>query len=225
MAALEYIHTYSLVHDDIPATANDLVRRGMPTTHAKYGHAIGVLAGDGLLNYAYEVASNALTKDNYEYTIEALKVISSKPGIQGMLGGQVIDVLNSGNEIDIGLLKKIHKLKTAALIQIAMMVGAILAGATKEEVKSIEEVALNIGLAFQIQDDVLDVISTDDELGKPVLSDEKNKKTTYVSIYGVEEAKKLVEEHTVRAIDTLKSLDGDNEFLVHYIEMLITRKK
>ena len=223
MAALEYIHTYSLVHDDLPAMDNDLLRRGMPTTHAKYGHAIGVLAGDGLLNYAYEVASYAINDDNYKQTVKALRVLSTKPGISGMLGGQVVDVVNTGSQIEIELLQYIHELKTSALIQIAMMVGAILAGATDDEVSKIEEIALNIGLAFQIQDDVLDVISTDEELGKPVKSDEKNLKTTYVSIYGIDKARQLVNDYSIKAIDSLKALNGDNEFLVEYIESLINR--
>jgi len=225
MSALEYIHTYSLVHDDLPAMDNDLLRRGMPTTHAKYGHAIGVLAGDGLLNYAYEVASNAFASDNYEMIIKALQVLSRKPGISGMLGGQVVDVVNSGNKVDIELLQYIHRLKTSALIQIAMMIGAILAGANDEEVNKIEECALYIGLAFQIQDDVLDVVSTDEELGKPVNSDEKNNKTTYVSIYGIDKAKELVNDYSRKAIDMLESIDGHNEFLVEYIESLINRRK
>lgn len=225
MAALEYIHTYSLVHDDLPAMDNDLLRRGMPTTHAKYGHAVGILAGDALLNYAYEVVSEAFNEENYSMVIKALKVLSKKPGITGMLGGQVVDVVNSGNVIDIELLQYIHRLKTSALIETSMMVGAILAGATDEDVKKIEECALNIGLAFQIQDDVLDVTSTDEILGKPVNSDEKNDKTTYVSIYGIDKAKILVEEYTLKAMEILEELDGKNEFLVEYIKSLINRNK
>ena len=225
MAALEYIHTYSLVHDDLPAMDNDLLRRGMPTTHAKYGHAVGILAGDALLNYAYEVVSESFNEENYSMVIKAFKILSKKPGITGMLGGQVVDVVNSGNVIDIELLQYIHRLKTSALIETSMMVGAILAGATDEDVKKIEECALNIGLAFQIQDDVLDVTSTDEILGKPVNSDEKNDKTTYVSIYGIDKAKILVEEYTLKAMEILEELDGKNEFLVEYIKSLINRNK
>ena len=226
MAALEYIHTYSLVHDDLPAMDNDVLRRGLPTTHVKYGHAMAILAGDGLLNYAFEVASSAFNKDNNtEKVIEALKVLAHKPGIYGMLGGQVIDVENTGKEIELETLQCIHRLKTSALIETSMMIGAIFAGASKDEVNSVSEVAVDIGLAFQIQDDILDVVSTDDELGKPVNSDEKNNKTTYVTLLGIDKAKEQVKEYTDRAINRLKGLNGNNEFLFELIERLISRRK
>lgn len=226
MAALEYIHTYSLVHDDLPAMDNDVLRRGLPTTHVKYGHAMAILAGDGLLNYAYEVASGAFNdKNNSKEVIEALKVLAHKPGIYGMLGGQVIDVEQTGKKIDVDTLQCIYILKTSALIETSMMVGAILAGASKEEVDSVSKVALDIGMAFQIQDDILDVVSTDDELGKPINSDEKNNKTTYVTLLGIDKAVEQVKEYTDRAIKRLRELDGKNEFLFELIEQLISRKK
>ena len=226
MAALEMIHTYSLVHDDLPAMDNDVLRRGLPTTHVKYGYAIAILAGDGLLNYAYEVASGAFNdKNNWESVAYALKILSSKPGIYGMLGGQVIDVENTGKQLDIDILQYIHKLKTSALIETSMMIGAILAGASKECVDIVEQVASDIGMAFQIQDDILDVTSTDEELGKPVNSDEKNNKITYVSLLGIEKAKDEVKKYTDRAITSLRQLDGNNEFLFELIEQLISRKK
>ena len=226
MSALEFIHTYSLVHDDLPAMDNDVLRRGLPTTHVKYGYAIAILAGDGLLNYAYEVASGAFNdKNNWESVAYALKILSSKPGIYGMLGGQVIDVENTGKQLDIDILQYIHKLKTSALIETSMMIGAILAGASKECVDIVEQVASDIGMAFQIQDDILDVTSTDEELGKPVNSDEKNNKITYVSLLGIEKAKDEVKKYTDRAVESLKGLDGNNEFLFELIEQLISRKK
>ena len=226
MSALEFIHTYSLVHDDLPAMDNDVLRRGLPTTHVKYGYAIAILAGDGLLNYAYEVASGAFNdKNNWESVAYALKILSSKPGIYGMLGGQVIDVENTGKQLDIDILQYIHKLKTSALIETSMMIGAILAGASKECVDIVEQVASDIGMAFQIQDDILDVTSTDEELGKPVNSDEKNNKITYVSLLGIEKAKDEVKKYTDRAITSLRQLDGNNEFLFELIEQLISRKK
>lgn len=226
MAALEYIHTYSLVHDDLPAMDNDVLRRGMPTTHVKYGEAMAILAGDGLLNYAYEVASEAFNdKNNWELVARALKVLARKPGIYGMIGGQVIDVQNSGKDTTKEIIDKIHELKTGALVETAMMIGAILAGASKEEVNSVKEIAMNIGLAFQIQDDILDVVSTDEELGKPVNSDEKNDKSTYVNLVGIERARELVREHTDRALNSLKELDGENEFLFRLLEKLVYRKK
>ena len=226
MSALEFIHTYSLVHDDLPAMDNDVLRRGLPSTHVKYGYAIAILAGDGLLNYAYEVASGAFNdKNNWESVAYALKILSSKPGIYGMLGGQVIDVENTGKQLDIDILQYIHKLKTSALIETSMMIGAILAGASKECVDIVEQVASDIGMAFQIQDDILDVTSTDEELGKPVNSDEKNNKITYVSLLGIEKAKDEVKKYTDRAITSLRQLDGNNEFLFELIEQLISRKK
>lgn len=226
MAALEYIHTYSLVHDDLPAMDNDVLRRGMPTTHVKYGEAMAILAGDGLLNYAYEVAAGAFNDNNdYKMVASALKILARKPGIYGMIGGQVIDVENCGKNISMDVLEKIHELKTGALIETAMMIGAILAGASSEEVDIVEQVALNIGLAFQIQDDVLDVTSTDEVLGKPVNSDEKNDKSTYVNLVGIDKAKILVKEHTDRALDSLKQLEGENEFLCVLLEQLVSRKK
>ena len=226
MSALEFIHTYSLVHDDLPAMDNDVLRRGLPTTHVKYGHAMAILAGDGLLNYAFEVACGAFNDDNnWEQVALALKVLASKPGIYGMLGGQVVDVENTGKNIDIEILKYIHKLKTSALIETSMMIGAILAGVKKESIDVIEQVASDIGMAFQIQDDILDVISTDEELGKPVNSDEKNNKTTYVTLLGIDKAKEEVKNYTNRAICNLRELDGNNEFLFELIEQLISRKK
>lgn len=226
MAALEYIHTYSLVHDDLPAMDNDVLRRGMPTTHVKYGHAMAILAGDGLLNYAYEVASGAFDdNNNTEIVIEALKILTHKPGIYGMLGGQVIDVEQTGKEIDLDILQCIHKLKTSALIETSMMIGAILAGASKEEIDTISQIASDIGMAFQIQDDILDVVSTDDELGKPINSDEKNNKTTYVTLLGIDNAREQVKIYTDRAIEKLKGLNGNNEFLFELIGQLISRKK
>lgn len=225
MAALEYIHTYSLVHDDLPAMDNDVLRRGMPTTHVKYGEAMAILAGDGLLNYSFEVATGAFNdNNNWEQVVQAIKVLANKPGIYGMIGGQVIDVENEGKTITREVLETIHRLKTGALIETAMIIGAILAGASKEDIKVIKEVALDIGLAFQIQDDVLDVISTDEELGKPVNSDQKNEKMTYVNLVGIDKAKELVKEHTDRALNSLASIDGDNEFLCMLLEQLVYRK-
>ena len=186
VAAIELIHTYSLVHDDLPAMDDDELRRGKLTTHAKFGEAMGVLAGDGLLNYAFEIALDTLDEtkgaDN-RAVIRSLKVLAKKAGIYGMIGGQVVDVeAEKQYGISKNRLDFIYELKTGALIEAAMMIGAILGGATDEEVEQIEEVAKKIGLAFQIQDDILDVTSTTEELGKPVHSDEKNEKKTYVTI-------------------------------------------
>ena len=186
MAAMEMIHTYSLVHDDLPAMDNDMYRRGKKTTHAVYGEDMGILAGDGLLNMAYEIMSMAILKSKYpQRAALAMNILAYKAGIYGMIGGQTVDVINENKEKDIDTINFIHKLKTAALIEGAMMVGAILAGVDEQAVETVEEIATNVGIAFQIQDDILDVTGTLEELGKPVLSDEKNNKTTYVTLKGM----------------------------------------
>ena len=190
MAAIEFIHTYSLVHDDLPAMDNDEYRRGRKTTHAEYGEDLGILAGDGLLNYAYEIMTKAVLESEDPYkAIQAMNVIATKAGIYGMVGGQTVDVISEGKKIDLDTIMYIHNLKTAALIEASMMAGAILAGATQTQIDIVENIANNVGIAFQIQDDILDIISTTEKLGKPVLSDEKNDKTTYVSLCGLEKAK------------------------------------
>lgn len=226
MAAIEMIHTYSLVHDDLPAMDNDEYRRGQKTTHAVYGEAMGILAGDGLLNYAFETATKAFDiSDEYEKIGKALKILSQKAGVYGMIGGQSVDVENDGKPINQDTLNFIYRLKTGALIEGAMMVGAVLAGANDEQIDTIEQIAANIGLAFQIQDDILDVTSTVEVLGKPINSDEKNHKVTYVTIRGIDKAKEDVEEISNKALRLLNGLNFKNEFLYKLIEMLITREK
>lgn len=223
-SAIEMIHTYSLVHDDLPSMDNDDFRRGKLTTHKKYGEAMGVLTGDALLNYAFETGMNgviALSGDMK--AVKALKILADKAGIYGMIGGQVVDIKNDGKAIDIETLDYINELKTGALIEASMMVGATLAGATDNEVELIESVASDIGRAFQIQDDILDVTSTKEELGKPVLSDEKNNKTTYCSLLGIEKASEKVKELTDNAILKLKTLNKENEFLYELLYSLVYR--
>lgn len=227
MAAIEMIHTYSLVHDDLPAMDNDEYRRGRKTTWVVYGEDMAILTGDALLNYAFETAVKAFTLDPEESLLigRAIGVLGEKAGIYGMIGGQVIDVKNSGHAIEKEMLDKIHELKTSALIEASMMIGAILGGASEEEVRKIEQIAKNVGLAFQIQDDILDVTSTEEVLGKPVHSDEKNEKTTYVTLFGVEEAAKIVEEKSNDAIDILHSLSGKNDYLEELLVQLIHRDR
>ena len=227
MAAIEMIHTYSLVHDDLPAMDNDDYRRGRKTTHIVYGEDMGILAGDALLNYAFETAFQAFALDPEESLLigSALRILGEKAGIYGMIGGQVIDVKETGHEVPKEVLDTIYKLKTSALIEASMMIGAVLGGASREEVKIVEKVAENVGIAFQIQDDILDVTSTAEELGKPVHSDEKNNKVTYVTLFGTEKAAEQVEELSEKAIDLLKSLNKNNEFLYLLIEKLINRRK
>lgn len=226
MAAIEMIHTYSLVHDDLPAMDNDEFRRGKLTTHKKYGHAMGILAGDGLLNYAYEVCAKAIiTSGHKDRAAEAFHILADKAGIYGMVGGQTVDVQYTDKPMEKEVLQFVHELKTGALIQAAMMMGAVLAGASEEEVGKIEEAALMVGMAFQIQDDILDVTSTTEVLGKPVLSDEKNHKVTYVTLYGLEEAKRQVKEYSDRAVELLEGLNRKNEFLHELLMSLIYREK
>lgn len=225
MAAQEMIHTYSLVHDDLPAMDNDEYRRGKKTTWVAYGEDMAVLAGDGLLNYAFETALKAFGKADALKVAEALKILAGKAGISGMIGGQVVDVMSEEKKINMETLLFIHRNKTSALIQSSMMIGAVLAGASKEDVEKIEKIGEDIGLAFQIQDDILDVTSSLEVLGKPVHSDEKNEKTTYITLEGLEKSRKDVEEISHRAIDGLRSFERENQFLNELVEMLIHREK
>ena len=226
MAAMEMIHTHSLIHDDLPALDNDEYRRGKKTTHVVYGEAMAILAVDALLNYAYETAARAFALEpGHERIGKAFRILTAKTGIYGMLGGQCVDVEAAGREISREKLDFIYCLKTSALIEASMMVGAALAGASEAEIKVIEDSARDIGLAFQIRDDILDVTSTTDELGKSVFSDEKNDKTTYVTIEGIEKAKSDVEEISKRAVSALQSLDRKNDFLEELVLMLVNRKK
>lgn len=227
MAAIEMIHTYSLVHDDLPAMDNDDYRRGRKTTHVVYGEAMGILAGDALLNFAFETAAKAFTMYP-EKSVEigkAIQVLAGKAGIYGMIGGQVVDVESAGNAVSKDILDFIYELKTSALIESSMMIGAILAGAKDEEIKKIEIIAKNVGIAFQIQDDILDVTSTVEMLGKPILSDEKNEKTTYVTLVGLEKAKEYVEQISLEAIELLHCFESNDEFLEELLKALIHREK
>lgn len=225
MAAQEMIHTYSLIHDDLPAMDNDEYRRGKKTTWVVYGEDLAILAGDALLNYAFETALKAFGRTDAEKVAQALKILSQKAGIYGMIGGQVVDVLSEEKKISKETLLYIHRNKTSALIQSSMMIGAVLAGASEEEVQKIEEIGGDIGLAFQIQDDILDVTSSLEVLGKPTHSDEKNEKTTYIALEGFEKSKQDVEEISHRAVEGLKSFEKENPFLTELVEMLIHREK
>ena len=226
MAAMEMIHTYSLVHDDLPAMDNDEYRRGRKTTHIMYGEAMGILAGDGLLNYAFETAIKAFTVDpDNRHIPAALKILAEKAGIYGMIGGQTVDVELTNQPIPKDKLDFIYRLKTGALLEASMVIGAVMAGASEAECGTVERMAAAIGLAFQIQDDILDVTSSQEVLGKPVLSDEKNNKTTYVTLEGIEKSKHDVKQLSETAVDILYSLPGKNEFLEELIEMLVSREK
>lgn len=226
MAAMEMIHTHSLIHDDLPALDNDELRRGRKTTHVVFGEAMGILSGDALLNYAYEVMFHSFDLDtSVQRTALAMQIIAAKTGIYGMLGGQSVDVENDGKELDMGTLEYIYKNKTAALIEASMMTGAVLAGAEDEKIRIIEKAASRIGLAFQIQDDILDITSTREELGKPIHSDEKNHKITYVTLKGIQAASEQVSRLSEEATELLDGLEEKNEFLRQLIEYLIRRRK
>lgn len=226
MAAIEMIHTYSLVHDDLPAMDNDEYRRGRKTTHIVYGEDIGILAGDALLNYAFETAMSGFTdNNNIMLKAGAVKILATKAGVYGMLGGQVVDVLKTGKTLLKDELLFIYSLKTGALLEAAFMAGALLAGADSATVSQFEKAGHYTGLAFQIQDDILDITSTSEELGKPVHSDERNEKTTYVSLYGMDMAVKAVKDYSEKALSILNNMPVQNLYLNTLVEMLIKRKK
>ena len=227
MAALEMIHTYSLVHDDLPAMDNDEYRRGRKTTHIVYGEDMGILAGDALLNYAFETAFRAFEKSPEDSLKigRALAILGRKAGIYGMIGGQVIDVKETGHAISKDVLDTIYELKTGALIECAMMIGAVLGGAEDAEVQKVEKIAHYVGVAFQVQDDILDVTSTEEVLGKPIHSDEKNEKTTYVTLMGIEKAGEVVADLSGQAIELLHELPGENKFLEQLLVQLIHRDR
>ena len=227
MAAMEMIHTYSLVHDDLPAMDNDEYRRGRKTTHVVYGEDMGILAGDALLNYAFETAAQAFDMEDADFPRigKAMQILAKKAGIYGMIGGQVVDVKSAGEKISGEKLMFIYALKTGALIESAMMIGAVLAGANEVQVATVENVAKNVGLAFQIQDDILDVTSSQDVLGKPIHSDEKNEKTTYVTWKGLEASKAEVERLSREAVEELRGLNPSDTFLEDLLLSLIHREK
>ena len=229
MAAIEMIHTSSLVHDDLPCMDDDMMRRGQASTWAEYGEDMGVLAGDALMIYAFEVAAKAFKEvsdaDDLKRVGRAIEILASKTGIYGMIGGQTVDVELAGGPIPKNKLDFIYRLKTGALIEASMLIGAVLGGAAEEDCKIVESLAGKVGLAFQIQDDILDVTGDQEVLGKEAGSDEKNQKTTYVTLEGLEKAKKDVEALSVQAIEDLNKLPGNNEFLENLIRILIKRQK
>ncbi len=226
MAALEMIHTYSLVHDDLPAMDNDDYRRGKLTTHKKFGEAMGVLAGDALLNFAYETAFRAFDSSaDHALLASALKVLGRKAGMYGMVGGQVVDVEENGTFVDAETLMFVYEKKTSALLETAFMIGGILAGASDGEVDRLEQMGRKLGIAFQIQDDILDVVGDERKLGKPVHSDESNDKSTFAAMNGIEASKMKVREYTDAALGDLKEFDGEKEFLTELMNWLVERDR
>ena len=216
-AALEMIHTYSLIHDDLPCMDNDDLRRGRPTNHKVFGEGMATLAGDALLNYAFETALGADTES--EKKLKLIKIIADASGVYGMIGGQVLDMEGEKRKLSPDEITHMHDMKTGALIKAAAKIGAVSADAPEDVFLTYAE---NLGLAFQLKDDILDVTQTTDKLGKPAGSDEKNDKSTFVTLYGLKGAKKLLDEATERAIS---SLPTDCEFLRELARYLLTRKK
>ncbi|MCI8564794.1 MAG: polyprenyl synthetase family protein [Lachnospiraceae bacterium] len=226
MAAMEMIHSSSLVHDDLPAMDADEYRRGRKTTWVVYGEDMAILAGDALMIYAFETAAKAFAISPHPQRVgQAVGILAQKTGIYGMIGGQTVDVELTDKPMSAEQLDFIYRLKTGALLEASMMIGAVLAGAGPQEVAAVERVACDVGVAFQIQDDILDVTSTAEVLGKPIGSDQKNNKTTYVTLYGMEQAGQQVEILSHRALDTLKKLPQRNEYLEELFISLIHRKK
>jgi len=222
MAAIEMIHSSSLVHDDLPCMDNDTMRRGKPSTWAKYGEDIGTLAGDALMIYAFETAVKS--KAPAGAVQEAVRILAEKTGIYGMIGGQTVDVELTGSRPDREQLIYIYENKTGALIQASLMIGAVLAGAGEEQVIALGKAALDIGMAFQIRDDILDVVSTEEELGKPIGSDADQGKVTWLTFYGMEQSQADVKAYTENAVGTVRALGG-HAFLEELLLYLVTRKK
>ena len=219
--AMEMIHTYSLIHDDLPAMDNDDLRRGRPTSHIKYGEATAILAGDALLNKAFETMAQSKS-DN---ALNAISIIANSSGTEGMIGGQIVEMESEGKEIDIDTLRYLHSLKTGAIIRSSCVAGAVIGGGDNEAVKAMDEFATNLGIAFQIRDDILDVTGSEAELGKPIGSDKEQGKNTYVSLLGLEKSEKLVGEYSLRAKAALAPFGDKAEFLLALTDYLVDRKK
>ena len=220
MAAMEMIHSSSLVHDDLPCMDNDVLRRGVPSTWAKFGEDFGTLAGDALMIYAFETAAKSTAKA--EQVLSCIRILAEKAGIYGMIGGQTVDVQLVGKRPTRAQLEFIYKNKTSALIEASFMMGAVLAGADEQTITKLEHAATCIGMAFQIQDDILDVTSTEAELGKPIGSDADNGKVTWLSFYGMEQSQKDVREYTDKALGIIEET-GSYPFLSELLKSLVDR--
>lgn len=223
--AIEMIHTYSLIHDDLPALDNDDLRRGRKTNHKVYGEAMAILAGDGLLNYAYEIMlRESLSKGEPEKYLKAINEIAKASGIYGMIGGQVVDIESEGKSIDMEKLDFIHMNKTAAIIIGCMRAGAIIGGASEEELENVTKYAKNIGLSFQIVDDILDIVGDEAKLGKKVGSDIDNEKSTYPSLIGLEKSKETANKLIAEAKMSIDYINKDSEFLNNLADYIVDRE-
>lgn len=220
--ALEMIHTYSLIHDDLPCMDNDDFRRGKPSCHIAFGEEYALLAGDALLTLAFETAMKSNL--SAEITVKAAKELAKAAGVMGMVGGQVLDLQNEDKKVGVSDLQKTDELKTGELIRAACVLGCVCAGADDKKIAAAEKYAHDIGIAFQIVDDILDVTSDEETLGKPIGSDEENQKSTYVSLLGIEKSRKTAEELTLNAQKALDAFDGDVSSLKDFAEKLKNRK-
>lgn len=223
--AVEYIHTYSLIHDDLPAMDDDDLRRGKPTNHKVFGEAVAILAGDGLLNSAFEIMSGEILKNNCVGSVKAMNVIASCAGVNGMIAGQIVDIESEGRSISYEELRYLHSKKTGALIKASVMAGAYIAGANEEELKAVERYSENIGLAFQITDDILDVTGNTSELGKNTGSDIQNDKSTYVSLFGIEKARLLAQDCLKDAVESLGNFDSHRRLFMEELARFVVMRK
>ena len=222
--AIEMIHTYSLIHDDLPAMDNDDFRRGKPTNHKVFGDGMATLAGDALLNYAFEIMlKESLGKENADIRLKAIYEIARGAGIYGMIGGQVVDIESENKSIEKEKLDFIHMNKTAAMIIGCMRAGAIMGNACEDDLQNITKYAKNIGLAFQIVDDILDIVGDEKALGKPVGSDIENHKSTYPSLIGLDESKKVATDLIKEAKDSIRKISGESRFLEDLADYIISR--
>ncbi len=224
-AALEMVHTYSLIHDDLPCMDDDDMRRGMPSCHIKYGYEYALLAGDGLLTRAFGViADSDFAKKNPVGAVKAISALSALAGANGMIGGQVIDLKNENREAGLETLSKMDELKTGALIKCAALMGCIAADADEKKIEAATEYASKIGQAFQIVDDILDVTGDEKDLGKPIGSDKESGKSTYYTLLGLEKAQEYADRLTDEAVEALGIFGEESEFLKGLAFMLARRK-
>ncbi len=222
--AFEMIHTYSLIHDDLPSMDNDSLRRGIPTNHVVYGENFAILAGDGLLNKAYEILFKAVLDSDNKQTAKAANYVAMCAGTKGMIGGQALDLYYENKKADFNIIKEMHKRKTGALIKAPIISACILSGKENIYLEKLEAYGDAIGLAFQITDDILDSIGTEDKLGKTIGKDSKNKKMTYVTEFGLEESKKLANEQNEKALEALSEFGNEADMLRELAYFIINRE-
>ncbi|RLJ87076.1 polyprenyl synthetase family protein [Planococcus citreus] len=222
-AAIEMIHTYSLIHDDLPSMDNDDLRRGMPTNHKVFGEAVAILAGDALLTFSFGILAR-LEDVSAEDKVRLIDLLSTAAGAEGMVGGQVLDIEGEEKQLGLEQLEQVHLLKTGALLTYSIISGAILSGASSEQLVALSTFGRHLGLAFQIQDDILDVTGTSEELGKTAGKDETSDKSTYPGILTLPKAKEKLDYHAQQALNALAELPGEQQLLKELTELIVQRK-